>query len=147
MHEHRQYLDISKARTAEQKEQMVQIIAEGICPFCPEHLATYHSEPIISETPYWLVTPNQHPYEFTQEHLLLIARRHVEHIRELTKAEWQDLGKLATSLTSSMEFGGFGARFGDINRTAASVAHLHFHIIQPLDDLAPDQTVRFKIST
>lgn len=146
MNEQHRYVDTSKTRSDKHLTQMEKIVVDGICPFCPEGLDKYHSSPLVVETDYWIATPNMHPYQYTEQHLLLIARRHIEHIRDLSEAEWQDLGRLVIDQVVEMPYGVLAARFGDFTHTAASVAHLHFHIIQPQKNLSSDQEIRFKIS-
>lgn len=140
------FVDVSKARSPEHERQMREIVEEGVCPFCPEHLPKYHPIDSVEETEEWILTPNMHPYRNAARHLLLISRRHVEHVRELTPGEWQGLGMLVVKHTVDIQYGALAARFGDMGHTAASVAHLHFHLIQPAADIDPADKLRFKIS-
>ncbi len=140
------YIDTSKARTAEQYEQFRQIELDGLCPFCAEHLEEYHEGPVMERGESWNVIGNMVPYPHTDTHLVLIPSRHVTKPEELTVDEWAQLRDLVTTYTKDLPYGGVAFRFGDISHTAASVAHLHVHILKPEDDLPDDQKVRFKIS-
>jgi diadenosine tetraphosphate (Ap4A) HIT family hydrolase len=143
---YKDFVDVSKARGMDHEQLMQRIIDDGVCPFCPENLAKYHALDPIDETDEWILTPNMHPYEQTDRHWLLISRRHIEHVRELNDNEWRGLGRLVVKHTVDMPYGALAARFGDTDHTAASVAHLHFHLMQPIADVDPENKVRFKIS-
>lgn len=140
------YIDTSKARSARQYEQFRQIEIDNVCPFCTEHLEEYHEGPVIESTEHWNVIDNMVPYKNTDTHFVLIPARHVRKPEELSAEEWADLGELIKKYTNDLPYGGVAFRFGDIAYTAASVAHLHVHILKPEDNLSKDLKVHFKIS-
>lgn len=140
------YIDTSKARSADQYEQFRQIELDGLCPFCTEHLEEYHEGPVIERGESWNVISNMVPYPYTDTHLVLIPNRHVTKPEELTSEEWMHLSEAITTYTKDLPYGGVAFRFGDITHTAASVAHLHVHILKPEDNLPDDHKVKFKIS-
>lgn len=140
------FIDTSKARTPEQYEQFRKIELDGLCPFCSEHLEQYHEGPIVERGESWNVISNMVPYANTDTHLVLIPNRHVTKPDELTSDEWTQLGDLITSYTKDLPYGGVAFRFGDVSNTAASVAHLHVHILKPQSGLPPGEKVKFKIS-
>ena len=135
---------VEHARSEDQKAVLSQITADGVCPFCIANLKRYHKKP-ITESDHWFVTENQWPYDHTKLQLLVIAKRHVEHISELTSAEWRDWSQVVSSALTrySIHSGAICMRFGTPEETGASVVHLHSHIIVP-DSQAPEP-VRFKI--
>ncbi len=141
------FVDLDNARVEEQKQVMQDIIQAGHCPFCSENLEKYHTEPILKEGKYWLVTKNQWPYENTKIHFLLIYKVHAEHITQLDPASGSELLELAQWISNefSVPGGGLALRFGDTNYSAGSVAHIHAQFIQP-DIEKPGYTpVRVKI--
>ena len=141
------FIDVNKARSAEQLEQFQQIVDDGVCPFCPEHLEEYHQKPIIKRFEHWQLTENMIPYEGAFTHYLAIPLRHLVHIEELNVPEWLDLKNVIDFSTSAMKYGGVALRFGNFEHTAASVAHLHLHIFEPLKRTDDEPQLKFKIST
>jgi ATP adenylyltransferase len=138
------YLDA--ARTPEQRAYMAQLEADGICVFCPEHVATHHHQPIEHRGEHWYVTKNDYPYAGTVAHYLIVPHRHVTSFDALPDAAGAELWAirrrlrehLAPLATATVE------RSGDMRFNGGSVAHLHVHFVA-LDD-APADTVRFKVS-
>jgi len=108
-----------------------QIAQDGVCPFCPEHLAKYHKKPII-EKKYWVLTDNMYPYKPFLQHKLIIHKEHITHVNELSKEAWIELQNIVKEETSAKNISGgtFIMRFGDTHFTGASVSHLHAHIVQ-----------------
>lgn len=106
---------------------------DGVCPFCPEHLATYHKNQIIAEGAYWLLTNNMYPYQGTKYHVLILHKKHIESFSELTPAAWAELHRMvADHLAKNKIPGGtFVLRFGDTDYTGASVKHLHANLVSP----------------
>jgi len=139
------FVNLDNARLEEQKRVMEEILAAGHCPFCPEHLSKYHKQPIIYEIPFWLVTPNQWPYEHTRLHLLLIYKDHVEMPGAATPDAFRELNYLLDWATWKYEIksGALCLRFGEME--AATVKHLHAHLIVPDPDKPVEAAVRFKV--
>ena len=108
-----------------------KIIADGLCPFCEKHLSTYHTEPILYRSKYWLITKNAWPYEGTKFHFLCIAIPHIEATEHIPSLMWGDLLKLYGKLVKEHAIKGatLVLRSGDTTYTGASVNHLHGHII------------------
>lgn len=129
----KQFVDLDNARLAEQKQVMRNIEDAAHCPFCAENLAKYHKRPILKEGKYWLVTENQWPYQHTKHHFLLIYKKHVENITELTPPAGAELIELAQWLIKKYQIpgGGLVMRFGDTNYSAGTVNHLHAQLLQP----------------
>ncbi len=108
-----------------------KIIADGLCPFCEEHLSTYHTQPILHRSKYWIITKNAWPYEGTKFHFLFIAVPHIESTEYIPPLMWTDLHKLYRTLIEKYSIRGASLliRSGDTKLTGASVNHLHGHII------------------
>lgn len=126
------------ARTTEYREQLEEIAAEGVCPFCLEHFR-WHPHPILRQGEYWFATRIRDNYQNAKVHFLIILISHKEHITDLSPAEWGELGEMVSwlSLEDNLPGGGlaidprFAMRFGPTEYTGASVQHLHAHLIQP----------------
>jgi len=141
----KQYVVVKHARSDEQRLVLEQINTDGVCPFCPENLSHYHRQPILIEGKHWVVTKNQWPYANTSLQLLVITKRHIEHISELTAQEWVDLGEVVAraSLEFKIDSGAMCMRFGEPGLSSASVTHLHAQII--VSDPKALESVKFKI--
>ena len=117
----------------EYKNVIEAIEKEGICPFCPEHLAQHHKNPILEEGAHWILTDNMYPYKGAKHQILLIHKAHIERISDLSGDAWRELFKLIHSETTKrgIKGGTFYIRFGDSSYTGASVSHLHANVISP----------------
>ncbi|QQS19564.1 HIT domain-containing protein [Candidatus Saccharibacteria bacterium] len=142
------YVNLDNARHDDQRQVMQNIKEAEVCPFDEEHLAKYHKLPVLRQGKYWSITANQWPYEYTQIHLLAIARKHVESIEQLPDGAGEELfGHVSWAIKKyHVDFGGLAMRFGDVKHNGASVNHLHAHLIVPNKDKPADAKVRFKIS-
>ncbi len=115
------------------KNVIQKIRHDGVCPFCPQHLTQYHKRPIIKNGRFWLLTDNMYPYRGAAHHLLLIHKKHIESITDISPRAWGELLKLTQAETKKRRIGGgtFYLRFGDTAYTGASVTHLHANLISP----------------
>lgn len=141
------FVDMDNARLDEQREEMRKIIERSHCPFCAENLALYHKIPNMKEGKYWIVTPNQWPYDNVKMQLLAIAKTHAETLPELDPAAGEELLRFFSEIVEEYQIpgGGLAMRFGDTNYSAGTVKHLHAQFIWP-DIEKPDfKPVRFKI--
>jgi diadenosine tetraphosphate (Ap4A) HIT family hydrolase len=129
------HVNQNNARPGDYAGVIAGINKDGVCPFCPEHLAKYHKNP-IDEFNFWLVTDNMYPYKPTSKHKLLIHRTHIESIDQISPEAWSELMVIVKKTTTSEKItgGSFLMRFGDTHFTGASVTHLHCHIIQSNPD-------------
>ena len=110
-----------------------KIQKDGVCPFCPAHLARYHKKPIIKIGRYWILTENMYPYQGAKHHLLLLHKKHIERFSEISPAAWKELRALIDFTTAKLKIKGGAViiRFGNTLYTGASVAHLHANLISP----------------
>lgn len=134
----------TQARPDEGKYASVlnQIVKDGVCPFCSEHLTKYHKKPLETGK-FWTLTDNMYPYKPSKQHRLIIHREHVTHIDQVTPPAWHELMELLLKEASSKKIvgGTLIMRFGDTKFTGASVSHLHAHIVQSNpDDPSYDKT-------
>lgn len=113
------------------KNVISKIKQYGVCPFCPNYLRQYHKNPIIKNAKFWMLTDNMYPYKGAKHHLLLIYKKHIETITDISAQAWSELLKLTQAETKKRRIGGgtFYLRFGDTTYTGASVTHLHANLI------------------
>lgn len=143
----KQFVDLDNAREDEQRQVMKDIIDSKHCPFCLENLRKYHKQQILKDGKYWLVTPNQWPYENTQYHFLAILKEHAEKLSEVPSDAGKELFELMAWLEKEYDVpgGGFAMRFGDTNYSAGTVNHLHVQFIVPDIKKPGFEPVRVKI--
>lgn len=141
------YVALENSRLDEQCQVMRQIIADGVCPFCPENLARYHKQPILRAGKYWVLTHNQWPYGGTKHHLLIIYKTHIEHLEEMAPAAGQEMIELfqGASKEYGVSGGGLAMRFGG-PEYGSTVRHLHAHLIHPDLDDPQHPGIKFGIS-
>ncbi|MFY9462940.1 MAG: HIT domain-containing protein [Candidatus Sungiibacteriota bacterium] len=115
------------------KNIIQKIRQDGVCPFCPQYLAQYHQKPIIKTGRFWILTDNMYPYPGAKDHLLLIHKKHIETVADISAQAWSELLKLAQAEIKKHRIRGgtFYLRFGDTAYTGASVTHLHANLISP----------------
>ena len=136
-------------RTEEQLADMLRLEADGICIFCPEHLAEDAEQRIIHRTAHWTVTPNEFPYRGTRLHLLLVPDEHASDLLDLPAETQQDFWNALGWVRSHHELSyyGLGARNGDCECTGGTIFHVHVHVI--VGDVADPEhePVRMKLSS
>jgi dihydrofolate reductase len=125
-------VDPRYARTARYAQDLDEIIAAGVCPFCPRTFL-WHSEPMLRKMGRWLITRHAHPYENARHHFLLVCIDHKEGYDELTAADQLAIGRLVNWAVANfgMEGACVAMRFGATSYTGSTVRHLHAHLIQP----------------
>jgi len=134
--EKRPYINKSYVRTRNQKRVMDQIDEEGVCPFCGPNLERFHGKSSVKKSKHWSLLESKWPYKKTRIHLLFVAKKHMEHIEDLSATSWSDLLQMAkwSIKKYKLKGGAFAIRFGDSNLTGATVHHLHAHLIEPETD-------------
>ena len=125
------FVDLNNARPGIYQKVIEDIHKSSICPFCAEHIKKIHKNPIREEGS-WLITNNMYPYKPSKNHLLIIHKKHIEHINELSDEAWHELFKIVKEENNKLKIDGgtLMMRFGDSKYTGSSVSHLHCHIVQ-----------------
>lgn len=142
---HRLY-NLDAARGAEQLERMRRLEDEGVCVFCLEHAAELQREPVEHTGEHWYVTRNDFPYEGTDAHYLIVARRHVACFEELPDEAGAELWAIRRELAERLRAVALATveRSGDMRFNGGSVEHLHVHMVALGE--TPAKTVRFRVS-
>jgi ATP adenylyltransferase len=146
MSERDRLYNLDAARGTEQLERMRRLEADGVCVFCIEHAADMQREPIEHTGEHWYVTRNDFPYEGTDAHYLIVARRHVASFEELPDEAGAELWAIRRELAGRLGAVAFATveRSGDMRFNGGSVEHLHVHMVALSE--APARTVRFRVS-
>jgi len=123
------------ARHNKYQQVIEEIQRQNECPFCPENLSKYHKKPILIDSASWLVTKNMYPYAGSKNHLLIIHKKHLDNLADVTEAGWKDLKRVIELSASKLKIKGATLilRFGDTNYTGASVSHLHAQLVSGSD--------------
>lgn len=125
-------------------DKVIADIAEkNICPFCSDHLATFHPLP-RDQREFWTLTDNQYPYKPAKHHKLIIHTEHIEHLSQITPEAWRELGEIFQEQVAMNDMTGGVCilRFGDTKYTGGTVSHLHANLVQSNpDDPAYDPAV------
>ncbi len=132
-----QFVDPRYAKGTDYGKVLNQIQTAGVCPFCPDTFK-WHTKPILQRTLGWLITRNMNPYAGTREHFLIVGKKHVENILDLSPRDMTAILRLAQWAVVEYQLPGalLAMRFGDKEFTGATVTHLHAHLIVPekIDD-------------
>lgn len=141
--------NLQAARGDEHFQNMKELMESGTCFMCYENLVKYERNRIDFETKHWVITPNGYPYKHTTLHLLLLSRRHVKTMTELTKEERADLTEAITEIEKRYKLDSYavGMRNGDFRYNGGSVEHLHAHVIVGERDPEKFEKVRFKVAS
>ncbi len=145
MNNSEKFVDIENSRPGTHYENVIsKIRKDGVCPFCPEQLANYHTNPILRETRHWKATDNMYPYKAARHHVLFIYNKHITHVSEMEDEAWAELFGLYKEEIArrNIEGGTLLFRFGDTRYTGASVGHLHAHLIQSNPDDPEYKTIK-----
>lgn len=131
--EQKQEENFRTARTTGAYDHIWQTV--GRCVFCGHDDVQEHHE-VYEENGVYMTVP---AYAYIDGHLLVIPRRHIRSVKELTPEEWETMRKMFY-LAKKMIRGVYGIKGMQIvqkdGRDAQStVEHLHFHCV-PFD--APD---------
>ncbi len=115
-------------RNEEQMRRMKKCEEEGVCYLCTR--LNTHADIIYSGN-YWFIMKNDFPYEGSRYHYLIISKRHVTRMTELSDEEWSEKIKMIQWLEKHLQTPGFSefSRNGNMMYTHASLDHLHFHFL------------------
>ena len=110
-------------------------MSASTCPFCSLPL-----ERIVSRTAHILAIRDGFP--ITPGHTLLITRRHVASLFDLTMVEWVELGQLLTevraALSAELQADGFNIGVNEGTAAGQTVMHVHLHLIPRYHGDQPD---------
>ena len=109
---------------------VVHNLKHNLCPFC-----SMPQEFLLEQSDFFFVTLARAPY--TENHLLIIPKRHVVLFNDLSRDEVQNLMQLVSKRTEKLH-----KKHSDINlllrdgfvggTVGKSVDHMHFHLIPDL---------------
>ena len=119
------------ARTTGAYDQIWQTV--GRCVFCGHDEVQKHHE-VFEENGVYMTVP---AYAYVDGHLMVIPRRHVKSVKELTPSEWETMRKMFY-LAKKMIRDTYGIKGMQIVQkdgasAQSTVEHIHFHCI-PFDN-------------
>lgn len=117
-------------KNPEMKEVYRNIAASGKCPFCPGNI---ENKPVGIGTAHWNVVHNKWKYKNAKWHFLLLPKRHVTSIAEMTAEEmadlWNAVALVVKKYPSAAKGYGLCVRVDEVG--GVTLYHLHFHLIVP----------------
>lgn len=121
---------ISRARKYKQYCRAVKNALEHLCPFC--NIDRDYNK-IELEGNYWIAFPSNPPENHTKIHLLIVPKRHVKGVADLSRSEWNELRTMLKKLQIKNDIKGSGIliRDGDATLSAGTIQHLHIHMMVP----------------
>ncbi len=128
-------MDLAHARTDHQKGVMERAIKDGVCSFCEDFCRgkppTYHTNPVIKDGTWWVLTTNFAPQNGAQLQFLIVYKDHVNTPTLLPPEAWIELGEITRWALEDnrIEGGALYMRFGDTEYSGATMSHLHANII------------------
>lgn len=145
--------DISNTREVKQREIMEELAQTGECFLCPsviERISTKYagvSTLPIHQGTFWFIKKNDFPYEGTVLHLLIVPKRHLTRVEELTSDEFLELQEMITwvNTTNNVKGASLFMRYGDTSYTGATLAHIHFHIIHGVAKSTTTEVIKPKL--
>ena len=139
------FVNLPNSRSDDQTRLMEKIRRAEVCPFCPEHILTYHEKPILRDGTWWMVTENRLAYEGAKLHLLLVYKKHARMLYEASREAHKELVSHIKWVMETRELSGATLlwRFGETHLTGGSVDHLHAHLVAGTGD--PNQKIRARI--
>lgn len=124
---------MDNARVGEQIRRMKALKKAGVCYFCRKGSKIKVTTPkIIKEGKCWYITPNNFPYKGSVHHCLIVPKRHIRDLTEISKHEASELySEMIVWLKKHFKVKGYSifTRSGDMNFTGATLDHLHFHFL------------------
>ena len=106
------------------KELMDQRSNSGECPFCAA------TDRMLKETPLGYLTYALAPYH--KHHLLIVPKRHVESLHDITRNEMNDIWDLehfGIGMLQALGYDSVTALVREGEKTGRSIKHVHFHVI------------------
>ena len=105
------------------------------CPFCAVDVSTAPPRERAHLTAHWRITAHR---SALAGWMLLIPRRHIESLSELTVDEAGELGTLLRQ-SAAVQESEFGALKTYVMQFAEGVKHAHFSLVPRRADLPPDR--------
>lgn len=128
--------DLSNTREVAQRQIMEELVLTGECFLCENVITRIAgkypglSTLALHDGKHWFVKKNDFPYSGTTLHVLIVPKRHVSRIEELSSEEFHELQEMVTWVNTTYDIKGASMfiRYGDMSYTGATLAHMHFHI-------------------
>lgn len=125
-------MNFQNARDTEQIRRMKALKKAGVCYFCRKGSQEKVTTPkVIYEKKFFYITPNNFPYGGSIHHYLIVPKRHLDDLTQISNKEMVELKKMIVWLKKHFKIKGYSVfiRSGEMNYTGATIDHLHFHFI------------------
>ncbi len=120
------------ARNAELKAILERFKKERKDPFDRENIEALGNE-VIMENKHWYVIPNQWPYTNAKHHFVIICKRKIQNIVQMSQLEINALQYIQSEIIEKYNItgGAFCMRFGNPKLSGTTCTRLHGHILNP----------------
>lgn len=121
------------ARNHEQREIIEKFLKEKKDPFDRNNILKIPGNKIVAENKFWYVLKNKWPYLGSKHHFVIICKRNIKKISEMTDVENTSLFRIQKKMLheKNIHSGAWCMRFGDPKISGTTVTRLHGHIIMP----------------
>ena len=92
------------------------------CIFC-----SINKDKVIAEDDYFIAIKDEYPV--SKGHVLIISKRHIADMFELTHSEWNALHGMICSIAGKIECDGFNIGCNCGEAAGQTVMHFHLHMI------------------
>lgn len=145
--------NLSNVREEEQRQIMEELARTGECFLCQEVIARvakkYPGVATLSvhEGNHWFIKNNDFPYSGTKLHVLVVPKRHVTELEDLSGEEFLELQQMFTWINKKYDVEGASMflRYGNMNYNGATLSHIHFHILHGASKHDGGEAIRVKL--
>lgn len=145
--------DLSNAREEMQRQIMEELAQTGECFLCEDVIrriaAKYAGVATLPfrEGDHWFVKHNDFPYEGAKLHLLIVPRKHVTKVEDLSPEQFLEFREHLSWANNNFNIRGASVfmRYGDMAYTGATLAHLHFHVLHGVAKYDGSESIRAKL--
>lgn len=139
-------------RTSGARNELVEklaqdAVADGKCAFCSPYFEAKNGdwviEPLGAVPRYWKVWHNPSPFTGTSHHIMLASNGHILRASELTPEALRERDMIVEDLQTQFGYSSFTefSRQGNPAFNAATVYHLHYHIVVSSGEPASETTI------
>ncbi len=145
--------DLSNTREVMQRQIMEELAQTGECFLCEDVIARISEKyKGVATAPFyhgnhWFIKDNDFPYEGSKLHLLIVPKRHVSKLEDLSPAEFLELQQMIMWVNTTYDVPGAALfiRYGETSYTGATLSHMHFHVMHGVEKQDGTEAILVKL--